>query len=59
MGFDQTESGAGFTFHIVFCIKKYISEICYRQGQDYRVHNVNKLLSDFIFVKLLLLLLKK
>lgn len=48
-----------FTFHIVFCIKKYISEICYRQGQDYRVHNVNRLLSDFIFVKLLLLLLKK
>lgn len=54
MGFGQTESGAGFTFHIIFCIKKYISEICYRQGQDYRVHNVNRLLSDFIFVKLLL-----
>lgn len=54
MGFGQTESGAGFTFHINFCIKKYISEICYRQGQDYRVHNVNRLLSDFIFVKLLL-----
>lgn len=54
MGFGQTESGAGFTFHIIFCIKKYISEICYRQGQDYWIHNVNRLLSDFIFVKLLL-----
>lgn len=53
VGFDQTESGAGLLFHIVFCIKKYISEICYRQGQDYRVHNVNRLLLDFIFVKLL------